>query len=88
MQTGAILAIWLGGVIFLIGSGGPASAQTPYYQGKSIKLIQGREAGGSGDIRSKAVIPFLRKYIPGNPTTINEFLPGGSGREGRKPGLS
>jgi tripartite-type tricarboxylate transporter receptor subunit TctC len=56
-------------------------AQSPYYQGKTIKLIQGREAGGSGDIRSKAVMPFLRKYIPGNPTIINEFMPGGGGRK-------
>ena len=59
----------------------PVSAQTPYYQGKTIKLIQGREAGGSGDIRSKAVLPYLTKYIPGNPTIINEFMPGGGGRK-------
>jgi tripartite-type tricarboxylate transporter receptor subunit TctC len=59
----------------------PAAAQTPYYQGKTIKLVQGRDAGGSGDIRSKAVIPFLRKHIPGNPTIINEFMPGGGGRK-------
>lgn len=59
----------------------PVLAQTPYYQGKTIKLIQGREPGGSGDIRSKAVLPFLRKYIPGNPTIINEFMPGGGGRK-------
>jgi tripartite-type tricarboxylate transporter receptor subunit TctC len=81
MQTGTSVAIWLVGAVFLVGSGGPASAQTPYYQGKTIKLIQGREAGGSGDIRSKAVIPFLRKHIPGNPTIINEFMPGGGGRK-------
>jgi tripartite-type tricarboxylate transporter receptor subunit TctC len=81
MQTVSIVAIWLAGVVFLIGSLRPACAQTPYYQGKTIKLIQGRDAGGSGDIRSKAVIPFLRKYIPGNPTIINEFMPGGGGRK-------
>jgi len=56
-------------------------AQAPYFQGKTIKLIQGREPGGSGDIRSKAVIPFLSKYIPGNPTIINEYMPGAGGRK-------
>ena len=81
MQTVAIATIWLVGAVLIIGSGAPASAQTPYYQGKTIKLIQGREAGGSGDIRSKAVMPFLTKYIPGNPTIINEFMPGGGGRK-------
>ena len=74
MQIGALVAIWVLGAVSFLGFGGHVYAQAPYYQGKTIKLIQGREPGGSGDIRSKAVIPFLRKYIPGNPTIINEFM--------------
>jgi tripartite-type tricarboxylate transporter receptor subunit TctC len=27
------------------------------------------------------MMPFLQKYIPGNPTIINEFMPGGGGRK-------
>ncbi len=81
MNIGTCLAIVLSGALMLLSSGARVDAQTPYYQGKTLKLIQGREAGGSGDIRSKAVIPFLRKYIPGNPTIINEFMPGGGGRK-------
>jgi tripartite-type tricarboxylate transporter receptor subunit TctC len=60
---------------------GSTPAGPPYYQGKTIKLVQGREPGGSGDIRSRAVIPFLKKYIPGNPTIVNEYMPGGGGRK-------
>jgi tripartite-type tricarboxylate transporter receptor subunit TctC len=60
---------------------GSIDAQTPYYQGKTIRLIQGREGGGSGDIRSRAVIPFLKKHIPGNPNIVSEFMPGGGGRK-------
>jgi len=56
-------------------------AQAPYYQGKTIRLIQGREPGGSGDIRSRAVMPFLKKYIPGNPNIVSEYMPGGGGRK-------
>ena len=67
-------------IMFLIVSS-ELRAQTPYYQGKTIKLVQGREPGGSGDIRSRAVIPFLRKYIPGHPTIVNEYMPGGGGRK-------
>jgi tripartite-type tricarboxylate transporter receptor subunit TctC len=81
MKIGTPLAIVLSGALFVLISAAGVEAQAPYYQGKTIKLIQGREAGGSGDIRSKAVIPFLRKYIPGNPTIINEFMPGGGGRK-------
>jgi tripartite-type tricarboxylate transporter receptor subunit TctC len=81
MQTGAIGVTVLFTVVLVIGFGANASAQMPYYQGKTIKLIQGRDAGGSGDIRSRAVLPFLKKHIPGNPTIINEFMPGGGGRK-------
>jgi tripartite-type tricarboxylate transporter receptor subunit TctC len=81
MQSGALVVIWVLGVVSCLGFGGHVYAQSPYYQGKTIRLIQGREPGGSGDIRSKAVIPFLRKYIPGNPNIVSEFMPGGGGRK-------
>jgi len=76
-----LLVIWVCGVVSSLGFGGYVYGQAPYYQGKTIKLIQGREPGGSGDIRSKAVTPFLRKYIPGNPTIVSEYVAGGGGRK-------
>ena len=81
MQTGALVAIGVIGAVSYLGFGGHVYAQSSYYQGKAIRLIQGREPGGSGDIRSRAVIPFLKKYIPGNPTIVSEFMPGGGGRK-------
>ena len=57
------------------------SAQTPFYQGKTVTLIQGREPGGSGDMSVRALIPYLQKYIPGNPTVVTEFIPGAGGRK-------
>jgi tripartite-type tricarboxylate transporter receptor subunit TctC len=53
----------------------------PYFQGKTIILIQGREAGGTGAMRAQAAIPFLRKYIPGEPVIVAQFMPGGGGRK-------
>jgi tripartite-type tricarboxylate transporter receptor subunit TctC len=81
MQTRALLAIWFLGAVSYLGFGGHVYAQSSYYQGKTIKLVQGREPGGSGDIRSRAVVPFLTKYIPGNPKIVSEFMPGGGGRK-------
>ena len=52
-------------------------AQAPFYQGKTITVLQGREPGGTGDLRARAVTQFLQKYIPGNPTIIHEFMAGG-----------
>src|SRR6266566_399842 len=54
-------------------------AQTPFYQGKTITIVHGRAPGGSGDLRVRAVIPFLQKYIPGNPTFVHEYMDGGGG---------
>ncbi len=61
----------------------PASvfSQSPFFQGKTITIIQGRDPGGTGDLRVRALIPFLQKYIPGNPAVVNEYMPGGGSRK-------
>src|SRR5919108_2026113 len=57
------------------------SAQTPFYQGKTITIVQGREPGGTSDLRVKSLVPYLQKHIPGNPTVVLEYMPGGGGRK-------
>lgn len=59
----------------------PGLAQAPFYQGKTLTIVHGRDAGGSGDFRVRAVAPFLQKYIPGNPTIVHEYMDGGGGRK-------
>jgi tripartite-type tricarboxylate transporter receptor subunit TctC len=54
-------------------------SQTPFYQGKTIKIIN-NDPGGTAGLRVKVVMNHLRKYIPGNPTLIIEFVEGGGGR--------
>jgi len=56
-------------------------AQAPFYQGKTITIVQGRDPGGTGDLRVRALVPFLQKFTPGNPTIIMEFMPGGGSRK-------
>jgi tripartite-type tricarboxylate transporter receptor subunit TctC len=56
-------------------------SQSDFYRGKTIRIVHGRDAGGSGDLRVKALVPFLQKHIPGNPTIVHEFMPGGGGRK-------
>ncbi len=60
----------------------PGLAQAPFYQGKTITVIATTSPGGTGDIRVKALLPYLRKHIPGNPTMIMEYMDGGGGRKG------
>src|SRR6266511_3246615 len=54
-------------------------AQTPFYQGKTVTIIQGTEAGGSSDMMTKAMLHSLKKHIPGEPTVVSEYMPGGGG---------
>ena len=57
------------------------NAQPLHYKGKTIAVIEGRSPGGVGDLRTKAILPFLQKHIPGNPTIVPEYMPGGGGRQ-------
>ena len=54
-------------------------SQAANYQGKNITILRGGEPGGSGDMQARALIPFLKKYIPGNPTIVIENMPGAAG---------
>ncbi|MDP2605282.1 MAG: hypothetical protein Q8S00_22300 [Deltaproteobacteria bacterium] len=60
---------------------GDLFGQSPFFQGKTITVIQGRDPGGTGDLRVRALFPFLQKYIPGNPTIVSEYMPGGGSRK-------
>jgi tripartite-type tricarboxylate transporter receptor subunit TctC len=58
---------------------GDLLAQTPFYQGKAITLILGTAPGGSSDMMVKSALPHLKKYIPGEPAIVPEYMPGGGG---------
>ncbi|MSP37964.1 MAG: hypothetical protein EXR70_05685 [Deltaproteobacteria bacterium] len=80
MLANLILAVIIAGVTSAVNA--PLFAQsTPYFQGKTILLVQGREPGGTGALRVQAAIPFLKKYLPGEPIIVTQFMPGGGGRK-------
>ena len=76
LVSGLALLFAVGSPIFFAG---PVYSQAPYYQGKTITILRGGEPGGSGDMQARALIPLLKKYIPGNPTIIIENVPGAAG---------
>ena len=65
----------------LVASLSLAHAQSDFYQGKTVTIIQGRDPGGTGDVRARTIVPYLRKYLPGNPNVIMEYMPGGGSRK-------
>jgi tripartite-type tricarboxylate transporter receptor subunit TctC len=59
-----------------------AYSQGNFYAGKTITLVATTAPGGTGDLRVRAMLPFFKKHIPGNPTVVIEYMDGGGGRKG------
>ena len=60
---------------------GEGFAQAPFYQGKTINVVYGGGPGGTVDLRFRATAAILRKHIPGRPTFVLEYMPGGGSRK-------
>jgi tripartite-type tricarboxylate transporter receptor subunit TctC len=60
-------------------SGAGQAAEAPYFQGKTITILEARAAGGTGSIRTQTAAKYLSKYVPGNPAIVYQFMPGGGG---------
>lgn len=65
--------------IFFSSLGSAALAQTPYYQGKTLTILQSSDPADTSDIMVRATIPTLKKHIPGEPTISFQYMPGGGG---------
>lgn len=59
--------------------GGILAAETPFYQGKTITVIEGRRAGGLGSMRVSVALKHLQKHVPGNPVFVFQYNPAGGG---------
>ena len=79
--TRSVQVVALLSLISLLAPVGRAFGQTPFYQGKTITLVRGSTPGGIGEMRVRALIPYLKKHIPGQPTILIEFMDGGGGRK-------
>lgn len=77
---GALLSVAL--ALAVVG-GAPiiASAEVDFYRGKTVTLVLGTDAAGTTSVRLRTMTPYLKKHIPGNPTVIIEYMPGGGGRK-------
>jgi tripartite-type tricarboxylate transporter receptor subunit TctC len=51
-------------------------AQTPFYQGKTVRIIVGSSTGGGYDLWARLLAQHLGKHLPGNPGLIVQNMPG------------
>ena len=75
-----LFQISLGALLLGLFISGVAFPQTSLFQGKTVTILESSAPGGVGSMRTKAVVPFLQKYIPGNPTIVMQYMDGGGGR--------
>jgi tripartite-type tricarboxylate transporter receptor subunit TctC len=61
--------------VLLIGAS-EVTAQVPYFQGKTIRIIVGYPAGSVHDQWARLIAPQLTKHIPGNPATVVQIMTG------------
>ena len=47
------------------------------FKGRPITMLVGSAPGGSSDLSARLFVPFLMKYLPGNPNVIVQNMPGG-----------
>jgi tripartite-type tricarboxylate transporter receptor subunit TctC len=85
-STGLILSFALTSVL----AAGGIAAEAPYYQGKTITILEGRTPGGTGSLRTRSGVKYLLKYLPGEPSIFYQYMPavGGVGAANHIAGLA
>jgi len=69
-------------VLIGVAWGSLASAQEPYYKGKTVRIVVATSAGGGFDTYTRAIARHLAKHILGHPNVIVENMPGAGHRIG------
>ena len=57
----------------------PALSEESFFKGKTIRIVVGFPPGGGFDTFARVLARHLPRYIPGNPSTIVQNMPGGAG---------
>ena len=58
---------------------GSAAAAEDFYQGKTISLLIGHQAGGEYDTHARLIARHMGQHIPGNPVIVPQNMIGASG---------
>jgi tripartite-type tricarboxylate transporter receptor subunit TctC len=53
------------------------AAQTPFYEGKTVRIIVGFSPGGTYDLWARLMAHHMSKYVPGNPAFVVQNMTGG-----------
>ena len=68
----------LSAAIAVMATAAQAQSVESFYKGREVTILIGHPPGGSYDLYAQLAAPYLKKYIPGNPTVIVQSMPGGA----------
>src|SRR5687767_15724091 len=54
----------------------PATAETPFFQGKQLKVLVGFPPGGGSDLYGRVIADGLMRHVEGKPTVVVQNQPG------------
>jgi tripartite-type tricarboxylate transporter receptor subunit TctC len=74
----SLLAVSLG--LLLTAEAKSADDPRPFYQGKTLQIVVGFDAGGGYDAYARLIGRTLSRHIPGNPTIVVQNKPGAGSR--------
>src|SRR5262245_62922821 len=60
----------------LLALGSSVQPQSNFFQGKSIRVIRGGQAGDLYDLWARLIASHVAKHIPGNPSIVVRNMPG------------
>ena len=75
MNRGIISAAIVVVLAFL--SSSPGQAQTPFYEGKTVRIVVGFSPGAAYDAWARLMAHHWSKYIPGSPAFVVQNMTGG-----------
>ena len=82
MQSKKIVHLFLlvGQIGFAASASTVIAANAPVtFQGKTLTILISSSPGGGTDTAGRLISQFLPKYLPGNPVTVVQNMPGGGG---------
>ena len=65
--------------LFLVGIGAAHANEPVSFKGKTVLMLIGYAPGGGTDIAGRLIAQYIGKYMPGQPTVINQNMPGADG---------
>ena len=72
--------LFLAGITIFVGISLGCGAQAQeFYKDKIITFIVGYSPGGTYDQYTRLIARHISKYVPGNPTTVVDNMPGAGG---------